>query len=82
MEFLNPPPGAPPGFNAFNPNARSDGQGGSYLQGILLLRITDATGVYEPFIGGANCMVDTLHQLADGQLNEFCFCNISRYPFP
>jgi hypothetical protein len=42
----------------------------------------EATGVYRAFQGGHNHMVDRLHQLANGEFNEFCFCNISQYQFP
>jgi hypothetical protein len=80
MTFLPPPAGAPPGFNAFEPHP--DGLGGNYLEGTFELTITDATGIYEQFKGGHNHMVDRLHQLASGRLDEFCFCNISQYPFP
>jgi hypothetical protein len=80
MTFLPPPAGAPPGFNAFVPHP--DGLGGNYLEGTFELTITDATGIYKQFKGGHNHMVDRLHQLASGRLNEFCFCNISQYPFP
>ena len=80
MSFLNPPPGAPAGFNGFVPFP--DGAGGAYLEGTFELTITEATGVYRAFQGGHNHMVDRLHQLADGNANEFCFCNISQYAFP
>jgi hypothetical protein len=80
MEFLNPPAGAPPGFNAFVNH--DDGHGGIFMQGTFELNITDANGIFESFKNGANYMVDRLHQLPDGRLNEFCFCNISQYPFP
>jgi hypothetical protein len=82
MQFLDPPKGAPPGYNAFITPGPSDGKGGSFLQGTFELNITDATGIYEQFKGGHNHMVDRLHQLASGKLDEFCFCNISQYPFP
>jgi hypothetical protein len=36
-----------------------DGQGGTYLIGTADLDITEATGVYESFVGGHNKMVDT-----------------------
>ena len=45
-------------------------------------KILEATGVYQPFEGGHNHMVDHLHQLADGRDDEVCFCNISTYQFP
>jgi hypothetical protein len=80
MAFLPPPAGAPPGFNAFVPHP--DGVGGNYLEATFELTITDANGIYQDFKGGHNHMVDRLHQLASGRLDEFCFCNISQYPFP
>jgi hypothetical protein len=55
-----------------------DGQGGTYLIGTADLDITEATGVYESFVGGHNKMVDILHQLADGSFVEHCICIISR----
>jgi len=55
-----------------------DGQGGQYLRGTLELTILEATGVYRPFAGGHNQMVDNLHLLASGAADEFCYCNISR----
>ena len=59
-----------------------DGHGGQFLEGTFELNIIEATGVYSAFQGGHNHMVDRLHKLATGQLDEFCFCNISTYPFP
>jgi len=55
-----------------------DGQGGTYFVGNLQLDITEATGIYQSFVGGHNQMVDILHQLADGTFVEHCFCIISR----
>jgi hypothetical protein len=80
MQFLAPPAGAPPGFNGFVPFP--DGSGGSYLEGTFELNIIEATGIYRAFKGGHNHMVDRLHQLANGQFDEFCLCNISQYQFP
>jgi hypothetical protein len=80
MQFLPPPAGAPAGFNGFVPFP--DGTGGYYLEGTFELTILEATGVYRAFQGGHNHMVDRLHQLANGQFDEFCFCNISTYPVP
>lgn len=80
MQFNPVPPGAPAGFNGFVPFP--DGAGGAYLEGTFELVILEATGVYGKFQGGHNHMVDRLHALASGQFNEFCFCNISTYPFP
>jgi hypothetical protein len=54
-----------------------DGQGGTYLVGTVQLDITDATGIFQPFVGGHNNMVDILHHLADGSFVEHCFCVIS-----
>jgi len=80
MQFTPAPNGAPPGFNGFVPFP--DGQGGSFLEGTFELTILEATGIYSAFEGGHNHMVDRLHHLANGQFNEFCFCNISTYQFP
>jgi hypothetical protein len=54
-----------------------DEQGGTYLEGTFELTILEATGVYRSFEGGHNHMVDRLHQLADGNFDENCFCIIS-----
>jgi hypothetical protein len=68
-----------------------DGRSGQYDEGTFELNILEATGVYSAFKGGHNHMVDRLHQLAAGPpfagfplsgYDEFCFCIISRYPFP
>jgi hypothetical protein len=68
-----------------------DGNGGQYNEGTFELKILEATGVYSAFKDGHNHMVDRLHQLVMGNpftnfpssgYNEFCFCNISQYPFP
>jgi hypothetical protein len=55
-----------------------DGLGGTYLVGTIQLDITDATGIFQSFVGGHNNMVDILHHLADGSFFEHCFCVISR----
>ncbi len=54
-----------------------DGQGGSFLEGTFELTISEGTGIYRSFAGGHNHMVDKLHFLADGRMDEDCFCNIS-----
>jgi hypothetical protein len=58
-----------------------DGQGGKYLNGTAELRILEATGIYRPFVGGHNHMVDKLQLLAPGDGSggavEYCFCFIS-----
>ena len=65
-------------FTANNLKPAPDGQGGTYLVGTLQLTITDATGIFQSFIGGHNGMVDILHHLANGAFVEHCFCVISR----
>jgi hypothetical protein len=59
-----------------------DGQGGRFLEGTFELTILEGTGIYKPFVGGHNHMVDKLHFLAPGDgsggLDEYCFCFISR----
>jgi hypothetical protein len=64
-------------FTKDNTVAVDDGQGGKYFVGTLLLDITEATGIFKPFVGGHNNMVDILHLLADGTFVEHCFCIIS-----
>ena len=54
-----------------------DGEGGNFLRGTFDLTILEATGIYKPFVGGHNHMVDNLHLLASGAADEYCFCNIS-----
>jgi len=58
-----------------------DGQGGRFLEGTFELTILEATGIYRPFVGGHNHMVDKLHFLPPGDgsggLDEYCFCFIS-----
>ena len=60
----------------------SDGAGGQFLEGTFELTVLEATGVYRPFVGGHNHMVDKLHFLAPGDgsggAEEYCFCFISR----
>lgn len=55
-----------------------DGSGGEYLQGTYELNIPEAKGRYRSFVGGHNRMVDNLHFLASGEIDEFCVCLISR----
>jgi hypothetical protein len=86
MQFATSPVIQDIGFNTFVqfPDGIPNGKGGSFLEGTFELSILDATGIYKPFKGGHNHMVDRLHQLdaAGTQFNEFCFCNISQYQFP
>jgi hypothetical protein len=65
-------------FTAANLTPVPDGQGGTYFVGTAQLDITEATGIYQAFLGGHNKMVDILHQLPDGTFVEHCFCIISR----
>ena len=59
-----------------------DGAGGQFLDGTFELTILEATGIYRPFVGGHNHMVDRLHFLPPGDgsggFEEFCFCFVSR----
>jgi hypothetical protein len=59
-----------------------DGSGGQYLEGTFELTVLEATGIYQPFAGGHNHMVDRLHFLPPGDgsggFDEYCFCFISR----
>lgn len=58
-----------------------DGLGGQFLEGTFELTVLEATGVYRPFVGGHNHMVDRLHFLAPGDgsggFEEYCFCFVS-----
>ena len=65
-------------FTVNNLTPVPDGQGGTFLVGTLELNITEATGVYQSFVGGHNKMVDILHRLASGTFVEHCNCIISR----
>lgn len=65
-------------FTGSNTEFVPDGSGGSYLQGTFELKILEATGRYRSFVGGHNRMVDNLHFLASGDVDEFCVCLISR----
>ena len=66
----------------FNPNSNTvsvpDGADGSYLQGSFELKVLEATGRYRSFVSGHNTMVDNLHFLASGGVDEYCLCFISR----
>lgn len=63
---------------SFNENPPiPDGQGGAYLEETWELTIRDATGIYSPYKGGHNHMVDRFHALVDGQFDENCYCIIS-----
>jgi hypothetical protein len=69
-------------FTDCNVHFVDDGQGGRYLEGTFELTIVEATGIYRPFVGGHNHMVDKLHFLAPGDgsggFDEYCFCFVGR----
>jgi hypothetical protein len=69
-------------FTDSNADFVDDGQGGRFLEGTFELTILEGTGIYKPFAGGHNHMVDKLHFLAPGDgsggVDEYCFCFISR----
>lgn len=68
-------------FTGSNVQVVPDGQGGEFMVGTFELTITEATGIYQSFVGGHNQMVDILHTLSDlTTLVEHCYCNISRPP--
>ena len=54
-----------------------DGKGGFILKGTFELHIIETTGVYSAFASGHNHMVASTRLLADGTLDEYCFCHIS-----
>ena len=68
-------------FTALDVVFEPDGQGGRFMIGTAELTILEATGIYKPFVGGHNHMVDKLHFLAPGDgsggADEYCFCFIS-----
>ena len=55
----------------------SDGAGGSILNTTWDLDFIEGTGVYRSFVGGHNLMIDRLHFLENGDVDEYCFCNVS-----
>jgi len=70
------------GFTDSDAQWVDDGHGGRFLNGTYELTILEATGVYRPFVGGHNHMVDRLHFLPPGDgsggVDEYCFCFIRR----
>jgi hypothetical protein len=62
-----------------------DGQSGFYYQETWELTILEATGIYSPYVGGHNHMVDRFHSLNGdfltnpnaGPFDEDCYCIIS-----
>ena len=65
-------------FTGQNVQNVADGQGGTFIVGTFDLTITEATGIYQSFVGGHNKMVDILHLLSDGTFVEHCNRIISR----
>jgi hypothetical protein len=65
-------------FTGNNVQRVPDGEGGTYIVGTFDLDIIEATGIFRPFAGGRNRMVDILHRLADGTFVEHCICIIRR----
>jgi hypothetical protein len=57
-----------------------DGQGGSILQGTWELTVLEATGIFKGFVRGHNRMLDNLHFLVSGAVDEYCVCFVSRRP--
>ena len=64
-------------FTGGNLHPGYDGEGGSYLIGTDELDVIEGTGIYRSLVGGHNHMVDRLHFLANGDVDEYCVCNIS-----
>jgi len=54
-----------------------DGQGGSILETTWHLDFIEGTGLYRSFVGGHNLMIDRLHFLENGDVDEYCFCHVS-----
>jgi hypothetical protein len=54
-----------------------DGAGGRFLVGTFELDVIEGTGIYRSVVGGHNHMVDRLHFLASGDIDEYCFCFVS-----
>jgi len=52
-----------------------DGHGGVFLQETWELTITDATGIYSPYKGGHNHMVDRIDALPSGLFDENCYAS-------
>ena len=54
-----------------------DGAGGSVWHTTWELDVVEGTGIYRSLVGGHNHMVDKLHFLANGDVDEYCFCFVS-----
>lgn len=55
-----------------------EGPEGSFLHGTHELTILEANGAFRSFAGGRNLMVDNLEFFASGDVDEYCFCFISK----
>ncbi len=64
-------------FTGSNAAFEPDGAGGRFLEGTFELDVIEGTGIYRSFVGGHNHMVDRLHFLASGDVDEYCFCFVS-----
>lgn len=56
-----------------------DAAGGPLQEGTAELTVLDATGIFRHFKGGHNHMLDRLHFLASGDIDEYCVCFIRRH---
>jgi hypothetical protein len=65
-------------FTGQNAQFADDGEGGQYLVGTFDLDIVEATGVYQPFVGGHNKMVDILHIKPGDIYVEHCICVVNQ----
>lgn len=61
-----------------NINKDPDGQGGEIWQGTWELTVLEATGIFRKFVNGHNHMLDNLHFLSSGDVDEYCVCFVSR----
>jgi hypothetical protein len=64
-------------FTGSNAAFEPDGAGGRFLVGTFELDVIEGTGIYRSVVGGHNHMVDRLHFLASGDIDEYCFCFVS-----
>lgn len=64
-------------FTGSDVHFEDDLEGGRFLVGTFELEVIEGTGIYRSVVGGHNHMVDRLHFLANGDIDEFCFCFVS-----
>jgi len=60
-----------------DPRIGSELLGGSILETTWDLDFIEGTGVYRSFVGGHELMIDSLHFLENGDVDEYCFCHVS-----